>query len=48
MAKEKNMLISGGSDFHGGGNHEEENLGKFGVSIPQLNKIKMLAETRKK
>lgn len=47
LAGMKGLLISGGSDFHGANLNDENNLGKFGITEHQLNKIKKLAELRK-
>ncbi|MCX8056453.1 MAG: PHP domain-containing protein [Ignavibacteria bacterium] len=33
------LLESGGSDFHGGHRNDYSNFGKFGLDLPQLNKI---------
>ena len=47
FARMKNLLVSGGSDYHGVNPNEENNLGNFGITENQLLKIEELSYKRK-
>ena len=40
------LLESGGSDFHGGKKMDDENLGKYYISISQLDAIQKMLQKR--
>jgi len=40
IAQEHNLLVTGGSDFHGVINYKNRDIGRGGITLDQFNKIK--------